>query len=521
MNGDAAAGERAAPSPLAARLVPYGFARSGQILVAHQHADSLKVWISERTSEAALAEIARNYGVVSVVRVPADDLAQAINQAYARQDGSAAQVVGEVEGEVDLSRLMQDIPEVEDLLESEDDAPIIRMINALLTQAAREQASDIHIEPFENASVVRFRVDGTLRDVVRPKKALHGALISRIKIMAQLDIAEKRLPQDGRITLRVGGRPVDVRVSTLPTGHAYIEGYHNGQNQIDLRQDVGNRPARRCVPETDRTDHCCGRQRVHEPAELLALVPRGRPDHVHQLCPQSDLVQSICQLRRHMERPVDPGLKLQGAIGTPRRNLGRRLRLGEVLYDKCEPLRYADLIQIGNKRRPICDAQAGWVLNDNVDDFHCVPYRLSPSRPPASSRPPSSASYPSREDSCSSDTALSPPPDRSERPRRVRNETATLRRVGESATSSMRAGVRRVTRQPRLRRAGSVTISCSPERKRRSRATRRSICVAWCVMAASVAAPALRRSAWNTFGILSISASKKEKARCPLGNTSR
>ena len=192
---------------------------AGQILVAHQHADSLEVWISERTSDAALAEVARNFGAVSVVRVPADELAQAINQAYARQDGSAAQVVGEVEGEVDLSRLMQDIPEVEDLLESEDDAPIIRMINALLTQAAREQASDIHIEPFETSSVVRFRVDGTLRDVVRPKKALHGALISRIKIMAQLDIAEKRLPQDGRITLRVGGRPVDVRVSTLPTGH--------------------------------------------------------------------------------------------------------------------------------------------------------------------------------------------------------------------------------------------------------------------------------------------------------------
>ncbi|BCF98898.1 type II secretion system protein GspE [Paraburkholderia sp. PGU19] len=210
---------REPPSALAARLVPYGFAKSGQILVAHQHADSMEVWISERTTQAALAEVARNFGAVSVVRLEADELSQAINQAYSRQDGSAAQVVGEVEGEVDLSRLMQDIPEVEDLLESEDDAPIIRMINALLTQAAREQASDIHIEPFENASVVRFRVDGTLRDVVRPKKALHGALISRIKIMAQLDIAEKRLPQDGRITLRVGGRPVDVRVSTLPTGH--------------------------------------------------------------------------------------------------------------------------------------------------------------------------------------------------------------------------------------------------------------------------------------------------------------
>jgi general secretion pathway protein E len=208
-----------AASPLAARLVPYGFARTGQILLAHQHLDSIEVWISERTSDVALAEVARNFGALSIVRKPSDELAAAINSAYARNDGSAAQVVGEVEGEVDLSRLMQDIPEVEDLLESEDDAPIIRMINALLTQAAREQASDIHIEPFENASVVRFRVDGTLRDVVRPKKALHGALISRIKIMAQLDIAEKRLPQDGRITLRVGGRAVDVRVSTLPTGH--------------------------------------------------------------------------------------------------------------------------------------------------------------------------------------------------------------------------------------------------------------------------------------------------------------
>ena len=115
--------------------------------------------------------------------------------------------------------MMQEVKDVEDLLETEDDAPIIRMINALLTQAARDGASDIHIEAFETYSLVRFRIDGTLRDIVRPKRALHAALVSRIKIMAALDIAEKRLPQDGRITLRVGGRPVDVRVSTLPTGH--------------------------------------------------------------------------------------------------------------------------------------------------------------------------------------------------------------------------------------------------------------------------------------------------------------
>jgi len=210
---------RASATADALRMLPYSFARSGQILIVNQHPDTLEVWVSERTPMPAIAEVARNFGRLTLVRVPADELALAINTAYSRQDGGAAQVIGEVEGEVDLSRLMQDIPEIEDLLESEDDAPIIRMINALLTQAAREEASDIHIEPFETTSVVRFRVDGTLRDVVRPKKALHGALISRIKIMAQLDIAEKRLPQDGRITLRVGGRPVDVRVSTLPTGH--------------------------------------------------------------------------------------------------------------------------------------------------------------------------------------------------------------------------------------------------------------------------------------------------------------
>ncbi len=210
---------RSPPSPLAVRMLPYGFARSGQILIAHQHVGVLEVWISESTAASAIGEVSRNFGALRLVRVPAAELQQLISSVYSDREGGAAQVVGEVEGEVDLSRLMLEVPEIEDLLESQDDAPIIRMINALLTQATREQASDIHIEPFEDASVVRFRVDGTLRDVVRPKKALHGALISRIKIMAQLDIAEKRLPQDGRITLRVGGRPIDVRVSTLPTGH--------------------------------------------------------------------------------------------------------------------------------------------------------------------------------------------------------------------------------------------------------------------------------------------------------------
>ncbi|MEK9720963.1 MAG: type II secretion system ATPase GspE [Quisquiliibacterium sp.] len=203
-----------------ARYVPYGFARSHQILVADLTGDALEVWVGDRTPVQALAELSRMLPYrLNTVRKPGEELAAAISRAYSQQEGSAAAVVGEVESDLDLSRLLQELPRIEDLLETEDDAPIIRMINALLTQASRDGASDIHIEPFESFSLVRFRVDGTLRDVVRPRRELHAALISRIKILAQLDIAEKRLPQDGRIALRIGGHPIDVRVSTLPTGH--------------------------------------------------------------------------------------------------------------------------------------------------------------------------------------------------------------------------------------------------------------------------------------------------------------
>lgn len=202
------------------RYVPYGFARAHQVLVTGATADAVEVWIGEATPAAALAELSRTLPMRLVtVRKGETELRDAISKAYSQQEGSAAAVADEVASDLDLSRLMQDIPRIEDLLETEDDAPIIRMINALLTQASRDGASDIHIEPFESYSLVRFRVDGSLRDIVRPRREIHAALVSRIKIMAQLDIAEKRLPQDGRITLRIGGKPVDVRVSTLPTGH--------------------------------------------------------------------------------------------------------------------------------------------------------------------------------------------------------------------------------------------------------------------------------------------------------------
>ncbi len=203
------------------RLLPYAFARDYVLLASRNGVTGgvVEVCVSEATPPAAIAEVTRRFGRVKLRRMARAELDSAIAKAYAGSGGDAAQVVDEYESDLDLNQLMLDMPAIEDLLESADNAPVIRMINALLTQALREGASDIHIEPFEQVSVVRFRIDGSLRDIVRPKKAIHASLISRIKIMSHLDIAEKRLPQDGRITLRVGGRPVDVRVSTLPTGH--------------------------------------------------------------------------------------------------------------------------------------------------------------------------------------------------------------------------------------------------------------------------------------------------------------
>ncbi len=200
--------------------LPYAFARTQQLLLVD---DGAQLTLLQATSSKAsgLSEVRRKYAQqgLRIEQLEDGELATRISQAYASGESSAQQVVSEVQSDADLSRMMQELPAVEDLLESAGDAPIIRMLNALLTQAARDGASDIHIEPYERHSVVRFRVDGALREVVQPNRALHAALISRLKIMAELDIAEKRMPQDGRISLRIGTRAVDVRVSTLPSAY--------------------------------------------------------------------------------------------------------------------------------------------------------------------------------------------------------------------------------------------------------------------------------------------------------------
>src|SRR5688500_93057 len=150
-------------------------------------------------------------------RVPDEEFDRLLRSTY--EGDASLQMMGDIEGDTDLAHLAQELPEQADLLESDDDAPIIRLINAVLTQAVKENASDIHIEPFENRLVIRFRVDGVLREVLQTKRAVAPLIVSRIKVMSRLDIAEKRLPQDGRISLRIAGRAVDVRVSTIPAGH--------------------------------------------------------------------------------------------------------------------------------------------------------------------------------------------------------------------------------------------------------------------------------------------------------------
>jgi general secretion pathway protein E len=143
-----------------------------------------------------------------------EQLLAAINQGYEALSGGGDNTMSDIDAdEVDLDQQVQ----LEDLLDTSDEAPIIRFVNGLVTQAYRQRASDIHIEPFETEVVVRYRVDGILYEVQRPPVRALPNIVSRLKIMANLDIAEKRLPQDGRFTVRIAGRQADVRVSTLPT----------------------------------------------------------------------------------------------------------------------------------------------------------------------------------------------------------------------------------------------------------------------------------------------------------------
>jgi general secretion pathway protein E len=208
----------ALPTEAPLRRLPFSFAkRHGVVLLIE--ADPPCLAHRATVELVALAEVQRFAGRRLPMRALTDEaFEQALAKAYQHESG-AMQLAEGLGGSLDLAALAEQVPETEDLLEQEDDAPIIRLINAILGEAIKEDASDIHLETFEKRLVVRFRVDGILREVLEPKRELAALLVSRVKVMARLDIAEKRIPQDGRISLKVGGREVDIRVSTLPSAN--------------------------------------------------------------------------------------------------------------------------------------------------------------------------------------------------------------------------------------------------------------------------------------------------------------
>jgi general secretion pathway protein E len=224
----------------------FAFAKRYGVLIESMEGDAAKVVYFRQPPLHVLTEIRRQLKKpLTLHQISEEAFTASLVKTYETDSTTAMHMAEDLGESLNLSQLMHELPKAEDLLEKQDDAPIIRLLNALLSEAIKEGASDVHIETFEDHVTIRFRVDGILREVLEPPRILAPLIISRIKVMARLDIAEKRLPQDGRITLRIGGRAVDVRVSTMPTNHgerAVLRLLDKQSANLDLAQ-LGMEPA--------------------------------------------------------------------------------------------------------------------------------------------------------------------------------------------------------------------------------------------------------------------------------------
>jgi len=201
--------------------VPINYAKKNRLLPLGVHQGAVTVAIADPSNYEPLDDLHVMFGMPIVpVVVPGAVIDDAINRAYDQAATTTAQDLMIDLEDQGLDAVAQEIAhETRDLLESDDAAPIIKLVNGVLSQAVKDRASDIHVECFENELVVRFRVDGMLYDVISPPKRIQAAITSRIKVMSGLNIAEKRLPQDGRIRVRIAGRDIDIRVSTIPCAY--------------------------------------------------------------------------------------------------------------------------------------------------------------------------------------------------------------------------------------------------------------------------------------------------------------
>jgi general secretion pathway protein E len=216
---DTVAAEIIPAEKTARRQLPFTFAQSHGVLL-ELDSDPLRVWYRPGLKLETMLELRRVLAVeLQWQALTPEQFQRHLSEAFQRDNSEAVQMAEDLGADIDLSRLADEIPETGDLMDAEDDAPVIRLINAVLSQAVREKASDIHIETFEEKLTVRYRVDGVLTEVLSPKRMLAPLLVSRLKVMAKLDIAEKRVPQDGRISIKLAGHAVDIRVSTIPSAH--------------------------------------------------------------------------------------------------------------------------------------------------------------------------------------------------------------------------------------------------------------------------------------------------------------
>ncbi|WP_413285438.1 type II secretion system ATPase GspE [Vibrio sp. MA40-2] len=203
--------------------LPFGFAKRHHVVLENnsQSSEQPNLYYVEPLAINTLMEVQRvTRTLFNLLPTTQDEFERKLTEIYQRGTSEARQLMEDIGADSDdFFLLAEELPSNEDLLETEDDAPIIKLINAMLGEAIKEGASDIHIETFEQSLSIRFRVDGVLREVLSPSRKLAPLLVSRVKVMAKLDIAEKRVPQDGRISLKIGGRAVDVRVSTMPSSH--------------------------------------------------------------------------------------------------------------------------------------------------------------------------------------------------------------------------------------------------------------------------------------------------------------
>lgn len=200
--------------------LPFHFAKRHGVFLQGVTDDAVVIAHLPNVNPEILIELVRFYEQsIQLNEVAQRDFEKLLAKAYETTTSTAMEAFSDLSGDLDLQAMMNAMPKAADLLETEDDAPVIRLINAILTQAIKQSASDIHFETYDEQLVVRFRVDGVLHEALEPPRVLAPLLTSRVKVMAKLDIAEKRLPQDGRISLRIAGRAVDVRVSTVPTSH--------------------------------------------------------------------------------------------------------------------------------------------------------------------------------------------------------------------------------------------------------------------------------------------------------------